>query len=159
MVIEPYAQEILIGLGIIIIIAIITFVIHLEFRLNRLFLGKNGKNLEEIIVHNASDIERFKQFRKEIEKYLETVEKRMDQSIRGIATVRFNPFRGTGDGGNQSFASSFVNEKGDGVTLSSLYSRDHVSIFAKPVKSFKSEYDLTEEEKESIEKAKEKLKI
>jgi len=47
-----------------------------------------------------------------------------------------------------------VNENGDGVVLSSLYSRERMSIFAKPVKNGKSEYELTTEEKEVLEKAK-----
>ncbi len=145
---ELYIQEIIVGLGIVIVI-LIALVIHLEFHLNRLFRGKSGKSLEEIIVSSAADIERFKQFRKEIEQYLETVEKRLDQSIREIGMIRFNPFKGAGEGGNQSFASSFVNEKGDGVTLSSHYSRDHVSIFAKPLKGFKSEYKLTTDRERS----------
>jgi len=39
------------------------------------------------------------------------------------------------------------------VVLSSLYARDRMSIFAKPVKNNKSEYELTEEEKEALKKA------
>jgi hypothetical protein len=100
------------------------------------------------------DIKALGQFRKDAGIYLENVEKRLGRSIQGIGTVRFNPFRGNGEGGNQSFASSFLNEKGDGVIISSLYSRDHVSVFSKPVKEYKSEYELTQEEKDSMEKAK-----
>ena len=131
---------------------------HTEWRLTRLMRGKSGKNLEEIVVRNATDIERFRQFRKEIETYLETVEKRLDQSVRGVGTVRFNPFKGTGDGGNQSFASAFINERGDGVVFSTLYSRERMSIFAKPLTGGKSQYELTGEERHAIQKAKECLK-
>ena len=132
--------------------------LHTEWRLSRLLRGKSGKSLEDIVVRSATDIERFKQFRKEIEQYLETVEKRLSQSVRGIGTVRFNPFKGTGDGGNQSFASAFIDEKGDGVVFSTLYSRERMSVFAKPLTSGRSEYELTEEERNAIQKAKEKMK-
>ena len=47
-----------------------------------------------------------------------------------------------------------LNEEGDGVVFSSLYSRDRMSIFAKPVKNNNSEYELTSEEKQALEKAK-----
>jgi len=47
-----------------------------------------------------------------------------------------------------------LNEDGDGVVFSSLYSRERMSIFAKPIKNGKSEYELTEEEKEALKKAK-----
>jgi len=78
------------------------------------------------------------------------IEKRLRKSVQSVHTVRFNPFKGTGGGGNQSFATSFLNEEGDGVVLSSIYSRDRVSIFAKPVKKHSSEYELSEEEKEAV---------
>jgi hypothetical protein len=131
--------------------------LHTEWRLTRLMRGKSGKDLECTVVQNAADIARFKQFRKEIEIYLETVEKRLDQSVRGIGTVRFNPFKGTGEGGNQSFASAFISEKGDGVVFSTLYSRERMSVFAKPLTGGKSQYELTGEERHAIQKAEEKL--
>ncbi len=133
--------------------------LHTEWRLTRLLRGKNGKSLEETIVKSAADMERFKQFRKEIEQYLETVEKRMGQSIRGVGTVRFNPFRGTGEGGNQSFASAFISEKGDGVVFSTLYSRERMSVFAKPLTGGKSEYELTDEERGAIKLAQQRLRL
>jgi len=85
------------------------------------------------------------------------VEKRLNQSVRGVGTVRFNPFRGTGDGGNQSFASAFIDEKGDGVVFSTLYSRERMSVFAKPLTGGKSEYELTGEERRAIQKAREQM--
>lgn len=132
--------------------------LHTEWRVHRLLRGKNGKSLEDVIIRNASDIEKFKEFRKELEVYLETVEKRLDQSVRGVATVRFNPFKGTGDGGHQSFATAFLDENENGIVLSSLYTRERVGIYAKPLKNGKSEYELTEEEKEAIEEARKKLR-
>lgn len=132
--------------------------IHTEWRMSRLLRGKDGKNLEEVIIKNATDIGNFKQFRREIEVYLETVEKRLDQSVRGVGTVRFNPFKGTGDGGNQSFASAFIDEKGNGVVFSTLHTRERMSIFAKPLKNGKAEYELTGEERHAIQKAKEQLR-
>ncbi len=133
--------------------------IHTEWRVNRLLRGKNGKTLEEVITRSATDIEKFKQFRKELETYLESVEKRLDQSVRGVSTVRFNPFKGTGEGGNQSFATALLDENENGVVLSTLYTRERVGIYAKPLKNGKSEYELTGEEKEAIKQAKERLRI
>ena len=46
-----------------------------------------------------------------------------------------------------------LNEEGDGVVFSSLYSRERMSVFAKPIKNNKSEYELTSEEKEALKKA------
>lgn len=132
--------------------------LHTEWRLTRLMRGKSGKDLEEIVIRSASDIDRFKQFRKELETYLESVEKRLKQSVRGVGMVRFNPFKGTGDGGNQSFASAFIDEKGDGVVFSTLSTRERMSIFAKPLTKFASTYELTGEEREAIKQAKQNIR-
>jgi hypothetical protein len=61
-------------------------------------------------------------------------------------------------GGNQSFATAFLNEDGDGVVISSLYSREHTSVFAKPVKKHSSEHEMSNEEKEAMEEARKNLK-
>ncbi len=129
-----------------------------EWRINRLLKGKDGKTLEGTIIKNATDIGNLKEFKKELETYLETVEKRMGQSIRGVGTVRFNPFKGNGEGGSQSFATALIDEKKNGVVLSTLFTRDRVGVYAKPLVHGTSEYELTSEEKEAIEKAKEHLK-
>ena len=77
---------------------------------------------------------------------------KLRKSIRGLETIRFNPF--PDQGSNQSFAIGMLNEEGDGVVLSSLYSRDRMSVFAKPIKNSKSEYELSAEEKNALQKAK-----
>jgi hypothetical protein len=153
---EAYLPEIIATLGVITVVLTI-LVIHLEMRFNKLLRGHKAQTIEDSIALLEHDIKALEHFRKEAAGYLENVEKRLGRSIQGIGTVRFNPFRGNGEGGNQSFASSFLNEKGDGVILSSLYSRDHVSIFSKPIKDYKSEYELTPEERDSMEKVKQSL--
>jgi len=133
--------------------------LHTEWRVGRFMRGKDGKTLEDAVMQNAADIQKFKEFRKGLEDHLETVEERLEQSVRGIGTVRFNPFKGTGEGGNQSFASAFIDGGGNGVVFSTLHTRERMSIFAKPLKNGKSEYELTEEERNAIRQANEKLRV
>jgi Protein of unknown function (DUF4446) len=73
-------------------------------------------------------------------------------SVRKVKTVRFNPFAGTGVGGNQSFSTALLNEHGDGVIISALHSRERVAVFAKPISNYQSEYELTAEEKSLLSK-------
>lgn len=127
------------------------FFIHAEVRINRLTRGKNGASLEDTIALIKKELNDEQRFKREMEHYLTNVEKRLSTSIRTVETLRFNAFRGTGSGGNQSFATAYVNEKGDGVIVSSLNAHDRVSVFAKPVKQWKSELELTPEEKEVLE--------
>ena len=138
----------------IIAVLILTEIVYrLHMKLKRFLIGTSAKNLDESITAMNSSIQELEKFRLELETYLTTVERRVKKSVQAIHTVRFNPFKGTGSGGNQSFATAFINEDGNGVIISSIYSRDHVSVFSKPVKNGISEYELSNEEREAIVEA------
>ena len=138
---------------------LLVWLIRLEIRMSRLLRGKGAKTLEDSFKSILDDTKQLHKFTDEMEKYLTTVESRLNKSIQAVETTRFNPFKGTGSGGNQSFSSAFIDEKGNGVVLTSMYSRDRISMFAKPLNEFASEFELSEEELESINKCKEKLTI
>jgi hypothetical protein len=123
-----------------------------EKRLKRFFLGKKANDLEDTIISLEKDITKLKIAKENTEKELTTINAKLKKSIRGLETVRFNPF--PDQGSNQSFAIGMMNEENDGLVISSLYSRERMSIFAKPIKDGKSQYELTTEEKEALEKAK-----
>lgn len=123
-----------------------------EKRLKRFFLGKKAKDLEDTIITMENEISELKKAKESMQKEITTMHQKLKKSIRGLETIRFNPF--PDQGSNQSFVISMLNEEGDGVVLSSLYSRERMSVFAKPVKNNKSEYELTTEEKEALVKAK-----
>lgn len=140
-------------------VLLILYVLYTEVRLSRLLRGKNARTLEDTIGALGGEVKNLQSSRAEMEQYLKSVEVRLQKSIQGVETIRFNPFKGTGEGGNQSSATAFVNERGDGVVISTLYVRDRVSVFAKQVKGMRSEFDLTEEEKESLKRAKESARL
>ena len=137
--------------GIAILIGIVWAFIT-EKRLKRFFLGKKAKDLEDTIIALENDISQLKKAKESMEKDIATMNVKLKKSIRGLNTIRFNPF--PDQGSNQSFAIGMLNEEGDGLVISSLYSRERMSVFAKPVKNGRSEYELTTEEKEALEKAK-----
>ena len=119
--------------------------------------GQKGASLESAFNSMQGDIEVLHEFRKDLELYLENVERRLRRSVQAVETVRYNPFKGTGSGGNQSFATALLDEEGNGVVISSLYSREHVSVFSKPLKAHASEYELTDEERTVLDKARESV--
>ncbi len=134
-----------------VIIILLIWIGFLEHRLKKFFAGTKAQNLEEVMTILGSQVKELHELQNKINAHLTTVDTRLDTSIRNIQTIRFNPF--VDAGGNQSFAISLVNDKGDGVILSSLYARDRMSIFAKPVTGGKSEFELTLEEKEVLKKS------
>jgi len=131
------------------------WIIRTEQRLKKFFRGNKAKDLEETILGLQDEIKMLDSSRIRADAQISELKNKLAQSIRGLETIRFNPF--SDQGSNQSFAISMLNEEGDGVVLSSLYSRERMSVFAKPIKGGKSEYELTEEEKETLWKAKEKI--
>ncbi len=137
---------------------LLLWIIRLEVKLRNFLIGTGSKNLDDSVKAIRKELEGFNKFQKEEEKYLVTVEKRLKRSLQAVETVRFNPFKGSGTGGNQSFATAFTSEKGDGVIVSGLYAHDRMSIFTKPLENFSSTYELTDEEKSVIDRSKVKLK-
>ncbi|MBY0376383.1 DUF4446 family protein [Patescibacteria group bacterium] len=127
------------------------WMVKTEKRLKRFFLGKTAKDLEDNLVALEDNIVKLNAAKEKTEKELVVVNQKLKKSIRGLETLRFNPF--PDQGSNQSFAIGLLNEDGDGVVLSSLYARERMSVFAKPVKGGKSEYELSDEEKDVLSKA------
>ena len=134
------------------ILMMVIWIIITEKRLKKFFLGKKAKDLEDTIISLERDIVNLKKAKDDMQKDVTTINTKLKKSIRGLEIIRFNPF--PDQGSNQSFAIGMLNEEGDGVVFSSLYSRERMSIFAKPIKNNKSEYELSAEEKEALEKAK-----
>lgn len=133
-------------------------VIWMYVKMRRFLIPVDAHNIGESMTRISDNLNDLQSFRAEMETYLTNVERRLRKSIQSVHTVRFNPFKGTGGGGNQSFATTLLNEEGDGVIISSIYSRDHVSVFSKPVKKHVSEHELSDEEAGSLENAKKGLK-
>jgi hypothetical protein len=134
------------------VVVLITWIAIIEYRLKKFFVGTKAHNLEGVLLEVGKQIAEIKNNQIKTAKHLSVVDERLDKSVRKIETVRFNPFPDAGS--NQSFAMAFLSDEGDGVIMSSLYARDRMSIFAKPVKKGKSEFELSAEEKEVLNKAK-----
>ncbi len=134
------------------IVLLCIWIFMIERRLKRFFTGTKAQNLEGIMTDISKQLTEVKFTQGQINKHLLTVDKRLDKSIRRVETIRFNPFEDAGS--NQSFAMSFLNDEGDGVIISSLYARDRMSIFAKPITNGTSEFELSTEEKQVLDKSK-----
>ena len=106
--------------------------------------GENAKSFEENILKYFDQMDELKKHDEVISQYATSLDVRLAQSIRNISTVRYKAFDQVSS--NQSFAIALVNEKGDGVIISSLHHPNHSQVFAKPVLNYLSNHDLTEEE-------------
>jgi hypothetical protein len=138
-------------------IFLVLWIVRLEIKLHRFLKGKDAKTLEDSFMFIKHSAERQVTINQEIAKEIDKLDARIQTSLRGFDTVRFNAFKGTGSGGNQSFAIALLNESGDGIILSSLYGRERFSAFAKPVEKGSSTFELTEEEALALQKAKRRI--
>ena len=134
-------------IGAVAVIALVWIVV-LEIRIRKLLRGKTGDDLEDLIRKTNQDLDALSRSKTEIRNDISAIREKMRHHIRGVKTIRFNPFKDSG--GNQSFATAIINDEGDGVVISSIYSRDRVGIYAKPIESHKSEYELSDEERRAI---------
>ena len=80
---------------------------------------------------------------------LATAEATAVTSIQKVGFVRFNPFQDTG--GDNSFSVALLDQKNNGIVLSSLYKRERTNIYAKEVKAGATHIPLSDEEKNVLE--------
>src|ERR1035437_4443624 len=91
--------------GVVLILAIIA--ILQSFRLKQLACGKDGKTLEGTIISLVQRVNFLEENKGKTDGKIENLNARVSRSVRGVETIKFNPFKGTGDGGNQSFSTAF----------------------------------------------------
>ena len=82
---------------------------------------------------------------------VEQLESRQQHNFDKLGMVRFNPFGDTG--ADLSFSLAVLNDMDDGWVMTSLWGRDEVRVYAKPVEAKESRYTLSQEEKQAIDMA------
>ncbi|MEU4295251.1 DUF4446 family protein [Kribbella sp. NPDC026596] len=82
-------------------------------------------------------------------KEIEVTRGELRQTLQHLAVVRYDAFGDTG--GKLSWSMALLDDKGDGVVLTSINSRADARTYAKEVRAFASEAKLSPEEEEAIE--------
>lgn len=82
---------------------------------------------------------------------LEALRADIGQALRHVAVVRYDAF---GDmGGRLSFSAAIVDDRGDGVVLSSIHARGESRTYAKGITGGGSDATLTPEEQQALSAA------
>ena len=86
---------------------------------------------------------------------LATGEKRLAERMQGtvqhVGVVRFDAFEDMG--GRLSFSAALLDDKGDGVVITSINGRQDTRCYAKQVRNGTSIHNLSEEEEQAIREA------
>lgn len=146
--------------GIIIIVCIalaiilgstLTLLIRLQKKLAVFMSGKNGSDLEETLILLTKRTTANEKTLASHKEGLEYIDARVKKSLRGYSLVRYNAY--SDGGGEQSFASGLIDERGDGYILSVITNRNHVGLYAKKVVGGTCQQSLTREETDALASA------
>lgn len=114
-----------------------------------LFSGNKIQNLEELLLSQAKTLKNLDKDIQELYSISNQINSLSFRALHKVGIVRFNPFKDVG--GNQSFSVALLNGKNNGLTLSSLFTREGARIYAKPiVEGISKKHPLTKEEEKAI---------
>jgi hypothetical protein len=83
-----------------------------------------------------------------------TLESAALDALQNVGFVRFNAFADVGS--ELSYALAVVDRRGNGFVVSSIYSREEVRTYAKSVRQFAADKEMSNEEREALRIAKER---
>ncbi|MFZ5968706.1 MAG: DUF4446 family protein [Bacillota bacterium] len=144
--------------GIFNIIALIILLVQnskiskLDKKYKNLTQGMEDKNLEEIIYKYYERIDNADIKMNRLSKQLDTVEAKLLQTFCKMGIVKYNALQDVG--GDISFSIALLDEKYNGVIITSLYVRGGNTVYAKPIKNGKSSLTLSAEELQALDRAK-----
>jgi hypothetical protein len=149
--------------GIFLFLIIILFIMNmsnkskikkLKAKYNRLMNGLSSTDMEGVIEDCLDKTNSIMAKNREIELQLNNIERNMFYCVQKVGVIRYNAFDNVGS--DLSFSVALLDNNDDGLVLSSLYSRDSSSTYAKPVSGGKSKHALSAEEIKAIDTARKK---
>lgn len=154
MMIDNNLSQIVVVLGAVFALSVI-LIIYLWLRIKRLeydcdLLVRNtqGKNIVEIVGDNLNRTETLSQNVDNLSAQYSKVLTRMAGAIQHVGVVRFDAFRDLG--GLLSFSIALLDDRGNGLLISSIYGRNESRTYSKPVVNLDSQYELSPEEREAV---------
>ncbi len=143
----------LLGVAVFIWLVVLSVLFWKEYSLLSNFFPKSGerdirKKFEELL----ETVGGFKAQAYLLDKKLIELDQNGLKHIQRVELLRYNPYQDTG--GDQSFSVALLDNKGNGIVITSLHSRSGTRVFAKPVSMGKgNKHELSEEEEQVIKKA------
>jgi len=110
--------------------------------------GRRGEDFVTLVGRQGTSVD---ELRAEVERLRERVKamnREIADSLRHVAVVRYDAFPDMG--GRLSFSAALLDDDGDGLVLSSINGRSETRTYAKGVKSWRSEHQLSPEETQAI---------
>lgn len=117
---------------------------RLNLRINALVRGAEGHNLEQTLTAHLGKVENAEKRMDSLEQAIGVLQAQMPTCLQRVHLLRYDAFEDVG--GEQSFSLALLNAQGDGVVLTSVYSRMDVRVYAKYIQGGRASHALSQEE-------------
>ena len=147
----------LIGLAVLLLIFLILLIVQtvrigkLNKRLASFMKGKDGKSLEETLIHRLEQIDDVSRQNEENKRNIKKINAKMKNTFCRCGIVKYDAFNESG--GKLSFVITLLDEKKDGFILNVVHAHDGSYSYIKDVVAGNPIVNLGTEEEESLEKA------
>ena len=121
---------------------IIVFVYH-QATARRAFAARSAADRKSAAAHPSDTAS--------LRARVDALEANAARALQRVGFVRFNAFPDVGS--ELSYALAVVDGQGNGFLVSSIYSREEVRTYAKAIRAFAADKDLSDEERRAIELA------
>lgn len=139
-------------LTIIFLIINMGMVSSLKERYRKLVRGTDGKQIEGILFEHMDKVDEVHQRLNQMESQIDVFNNRLSFCVQRMGIIRYNAFDDTGS--DLSYSIALLDENNDGIILTGIYGRIETVSYAKPVKNGVSNYSLSVEELQALERAK-----
>lgn len=113
-------------------------------RLQALTRGIDGRNLEEVFAAHLETVARVDRRMDAVEQAVAVLQAQIPHCLQKISLLRYDAFDDVG--GEQSFTVALLDQRGDGILLTSVYSRMDVRVYAKSIRNGRASHTLSAEE-------------
>lgn len=158
-IITQYSNQIIFFLTVGVIVLLILNIISqirissITKKYNRLVEGVEEASLEDLIFEYIDEVKDMKKEAEIIKRMYEELDNKLKFAVQKVGFVRYNAFNDVGS--DLSFSVALLDDNLNGFVISSLFGRNECNTYAKPIYNGKSNYTLSDEEKQAIEIAKE----
>jgi len=155
---EQYSGPLVVGSLALNLLTIIFLIINtgisssLKEKYRKLVRGADGKQIESILFEHMDKIEEVHQRLNQVESQVDVFNNRLSFCIQRMGIIRYNAFDNTGS--DLSYSIALLDENNDGIILTGIYGRVETVSYAKPIKNGVSNYSLSVEELQALERAK-----
>lgn len=133
---------------VVLFVYLIASVISLKKRYNFLLRHEQTQDLGNVFSEHTQILDKLSGDQSDLGRRVRRVESRLDSTLQRVGVVRFDALDDVG--GALSFAVALLDEQGNGVVLSSLYSRNDCRTYAKEISGGKSAHLLSDEEQQAL---------